>query len=328
MLSSANVLFPAFKARARLLLSLALALVLVQAPHSAASSCSDADREALAWLEKMSRSHHQAAYHGVITLQRGDDMQVMQIAHSVANGQTSELMTRLTGQGAQVVRAGHPLDCRHPGQHILEGPGAVGSCDLALYYRFQVSGGERIAGRQAVKLHVQPRDMYRYGYVLELDRETGLLLRTSTIGPGDKLLERFQFADIAYGKSPVTGIDVDIVHPAGHPRPGAGDHAGLEAGPAWSVKWLPGGFQVTDDATGQDQRRTYTDGLAVFSVFLETLPRAIQPGEGVVREGSTISYTRGMRLAEWPVLVTVIGEVPLNTARMVADSIRGALNAD
>ena len=50
--------------------------------------------------------------------------------------------------------------------------------------------------------------------------------------------------------------------------------------------------------------------------------REIRPGEGVVQQGSTLSYTRGMRLADRPVLVTVVGEVPVNTARMVADSLR------
>ena len=44
----------------------------------------------------------------------------------------------------------------------------------------------------------------------------------------------------------------------------------------------------------------------------------------MVRDGSTVSYTRGMQLEGRPVLVTVIGEVPINTARMVADSVRWA----
>ena len=59
-------------------------------------------------------------------------------------------------------------------------------------------------------------------------------------------------------------------------------------------------------------------------VFLEELAREIRPGEGVVRSGGTTSYTRGMSFAGQPVLVTVIGEVPVNTARMVADSINWA----
>ncbi len=47
----------------------------------------------------------------------------------------------------------------------------------------------------------------------------------------------------------------------------------------------------------------------------------IRPGEGLIRQGGTTTYTRGLRVAGQPVLVTVIGEVPVNTARMVADSV-------
>ena len=78
---------------------------------------------------------------------------------------------------------------------------------------------------------------------------------------------------------------------------------------------------ATDAAGAEGARRSYTDGLAVFSVFLEEFQREIQPGEGVVRNGSTLSYTRGMQVSDRPVLVMVIGEIPVNTARMVADSV-------
>jgi len=84
---------------------------------------------------------------------------------------------------------------------------------------------------------------------------------------------------------------------------------------------VPQGFTATDTAADNAGRRTYTDGLAVFSVFLEELGRDIRPGEGVVRSGGTTSYTRGMGITGQSVLVTVIGEVPVNTARMVADSV-------
>ena len=87
-----------------------------------------------------------------------------------------------------------------------------------------------------------------------------------------------------------------------------------------AAAWL----YATDAAADGTARRTYTDGLAVFSVFLEELGREIRPGEGVVRSGGTTSYTRGMDLTGQPVLITVIGEVPVNTARMVADSVAWA----
>ena len=287
--------------------------------------CSEADAEALQWLARMAKSRSEVAYQGVVTLQRGDDMQVVQVARSLVDGYSSEHLTRLTGQGAQVVRSHHPLNCTHPGEQLLTLGDRVeaGDCGLASYYRFEVSPGERIAGRQSVKLEIQPRDMYRYGFRLELDQDTALMLRASTLGRGDKTLERFQFADLSYGEPLAPRSGMDTVHPAAHPHP---DYpaAGARLSVPWMVSWLPNGFTATDAADPEGPRRTYTDGLAVFSVFLEQLPRELRPGEGLARLGSSLSYTRGMHLADQPVLVTVIGEVPVNTARMVADSIRVA----
>ena len=287
-----------------------------------ASTCPETDAEALSWLGKMSRSLHEVSYHGVVTLQRGDDMQVMQVSHSVADGRSSERLTRLTGQGAQVERIDHPLECLHPGDKLLQlGVDLqAGRCGIAEHYRFSVDTGERVAGRKAVRIRIEPRDMYRYGYVMELDRETGLLLKTQTIGRGGKVLEKFQFADLSYVGQVSEGAEVNLIHQARHPQfeaPVANDLSGGR----WVVNWVPRGFTATDNPEGNPGRRTYTDGLAVFSVFLEELGRELRPGEGVVRSGGTIAYTRGMSLAGRPVLVTVIGEVPVNTTRMVADSI-------
>ncbi|TXS95509.1 negative regulator for alginate biosynthesis [Parahaliea maris] len=288
-----------------------------------AASCPGADPEALQWLDRMSRSSHQTAYHGVVTLQRGEDMQVMQISHSVNGDNSSEQLTKLTGQGAQIVRESHPLDCVHTGHRLLQLGSNLGAgeCGVAEYYRFEVSKGERIAGRQAVRILVEPLDMYRYGYLMELDSETGLLLKSSTLGRGDLVLERFQFADLSYGSPMPSSADVEVVHEASHPLPDSAMSTADVSG-AWAVGWLPRGFVVTDSRSESNGRRTYTDGLAAFSVFLEPLSREIRSGEGIAREGSTLSYTRGLSLDGQPVLVTVIGEVPVNTARMVADSVR------
>jgi sigma-E factor negative regulatory protein RseB len=114
-----------------------------------------------------------------------------------------------------------------------------------------------------------------------------------------------------------------VVHRAQHPQPASAE-SNTAALPRqeWGVHWLPRGFAATEARVAGEVRRTYTDGLAVFSIFLEELPTDIRPGEGVMRHGGTVSYTRGLQLADKPVLITVIGEVPVNTARMVADSVR------
>ncbi len=301
--------------------ALACGLGALVALPAAAVDCSDSDPEALAWLDRMSRSTQQVAYQGVITFQRGDDLQVMQLSHSVAGPAASEQLTRLTGQGAQVVRDEHPLDCVHPGHLLLQlgSELAEGECGIATHYRLGMAEGERVAGRKTVQITVAPRDMYRYGYQLELDRQTALLLKASTVGRGNKVLERFQYADVTYSDVGTRDPSVDVVHRAAHPHLGDVDAAGI--GVPWGLRWVPAGFLATDETSSDTMRRTYTDGLAVFSVFLERLAATMPSGEGVVRQGSTTSYTRGIQLEGQPVLVTVIGEVPVNTARMVADSV-------
>jgi sigma-E factor negative regulatory protein RseB len=301
----------------------ALVALTLTAARADAEACAAADADALAWLDKMSRSLQQVSYHGIVTFQRGDEIQAMQISHFIEDGVANERLTELTGHGAEVVRVDHPLDCVHPGNQLLQLGAALqaGDCGVAQYYRFGVVDGELVAGRRAVRIRIEPRDMYRYGYVLELDQDTGLLLKSATIGRGNKILESFQFASLSYSGEATAGDGANVVHQAQHPQPGAGVLSLGGAHPAWTVNWLPQGFTATDQPADVSMRRTFTDGLAVFSIFLEILSQDITPGEGVVRRGGTISYTRGMHMSGLPVLVTVIGEVPLNTARMVADSV-------
>ncbi len=300
-----------------------IALLSVSAAASGAqAACPETDAVALEWLDRMSRSMREVSYQGVITLQRDDEMQVMQVSHSVDDGQSSERLTELTGQGAQVERSAHALDCIHPGDQLLRLGTQLQAnhCGIAEQYRLSVADGERVAGRQAVRLTIEPRDMYRFGYVMALDRETGLLLKSQITSHGQTTLETTQFAHIAYIDALPAVSDVDVIHEAQHPHP---ERPTSKAAVArdWIVGWVPRGFAATDSHVGTGGRRTYTDGLAVFSVFLEDLDREMRPGEGLVRQGGTTIYTRGMLLAQQPVLVTVIGEVPVNTARMVADSL-------
>lgn len=284
----------------------------------ASAACAALDPQVRRLLAALSSSARRIDYHGVVTLQRGGDMQIMTLSHQVFDGQITQEFSRLTGQDAKVFRYAHPMDCLHPGHRLLHSVAMPdeGLCTVAASYRFRVANGERIAGREAVRLRVEPLDMYRFGYVFELDRDTALMLKSTTLASDQRVLEQFQFAtlDLQSVRAAQSTTHYEA-HP--HPRePGAG------AGPSWRIAWLPAGFVPTDKAPARSRRKSFTDGLASFSVFFESLPGAIKPGEGVEREGSTVAYTRGVILDQRPVLVTVLGEIPTNTARMVADSVR------
>ena len=56
-------------------------------------------------------------------------------------------------------------------------------------------------------------------------------------------------------------------------------------------------------------------------MFVEQVAGLRQSGSGQARQGGTTAYTRGLVISGKPALVTVLGEVPVNTARRVADSV-------
>ncbi len=50
---------------------------------------------------------------------------------------------------------------------------------------------------------------------------------------------------------------------------------------------------------------------------------SIGPGEGAIIHGSTLTYTRGGQLTGGQnILISVVGDVPIATARMIAESAR------
>ena len=72
-----------------------------------------------------------------------------------------------------------------------------------------------------------------------LDRETGLLLKTQTQGHGNKILERFQFANLSFTGTDPGASEVALVHRADHPVLHEGE-ATAELSPSrWSIRWVP-----------------------------------------------------------------------------------------
>jgi sigma-E factor negative regulatory protein RseB len=296
----------------------ALSAALAGAAAADDASCSALEPPVRNLLQAMAKSAAQTSYRGVVTLQRGGDMQVMELSHRVQDGEEVEQLSRLNGHDARVGRAGHPVGCTHPGR-LLAGADVDGLCELATYYRFRVVPGERVAGREALRLRAEPRDMYRFGHVFDIDRESALLLRAATLSTDRRVLEQYQFASISFNAADGDS-EAPVHHRAEHPHPD--EDVPAWSGRAWLATWVPGGFRPTDAAPAAGPRKTYTDGLASFSVFVEPLETALRPGEGIERQGSTVAYTRGLALQGQPVLVTVLGEIPTNTARMVADAVR------
>ncbi len=281
--------------------------------------------DAARWLQRMSESTKTLNYSGYLVYDRGGELETLELAHTVVAGVEREQMRYLNGPERSMVRDGAHVTCMEGGQAKarfqrgvpgLRGVGAEPAAleSLSRFYRFSLAGQDRVAGRSAVVLNVQPLDPHRYGYRLALDQDTGLMLSAHTLS-GERPLERFKFVQLETAQPRVANA-VPMPDQRSHP---AGDVVPF----AVKVAWLPGGFQLMPAEPGAGRvglnADRYSDGLALFSVFVERLNKAMPPA--FVRQGATTLLSRSLTRDGQHYSVTLVGEIPAEAAEAILASV-------
>lgn len=293
----------------------------------------DNSAEAVKWLDKMAHALRNENYEGVFTYMRGRTFDTVHITHKAKDGKESERLYNLSGEVREVRRENdevvcyHPVSAGDPSEVFLHSPVNIGPFSPVFSERVTASqdvyhatlhGDGRIAGREAVKMAISPNNDDRYGYRLWLDKETGILLQSHLID-GGRVKEIFQFTSITIGEpTPVEEIAEAISGETISHRLSL-DSPDVTEKPVWRVAWLPVGFHPV---RVQGNRLHFSDGVATFSVFIEQSGVSSLP-EMTTTVGGTVVITR--RPNHTGPQITVVGEVPVNTARRVADSIEPVL---
>ncbi|MDB6061083.1 MAG: hypothetical protein JWM78_1186 [Verrucomicrobiaceae bacterium] len=279
-------------------------------------------------LSRFAHSMGELNYRGVMSYSRDNHLESLRITHGTLNGEEFERLEHLDGQHREVIRHGQQLTCIQLGQRFsllfhqrLLKEGLAG---LNAFYDIQAGGEDRVAGRRAVALIIKPRDGFRYGYRLALDYDTGLLLRSESLDAAGKVLERLQFVEVEIGQ-PLKKEWLGDVPAAASVN--VGEQGGIqrvveEVQMPWRPQWLPAGFvlSVAPHRTSEDVL-TYSDGLAVLSVFVEAAKGPLPSNGGTAVQGATVAYSRATQFGPNPYVVTVVGEVPTDTAGRVAESV-------
>ena len=306
-------------------------LVLSYPLYADKQSAENQQDEAIIWLEKMGDALREQSYQGTFIYMRGARFDTMQVTHQFQDGEVIERLTNISGAEREIIRHGDHAVCLHADDnsavpHVLpRGPFTHNfNRNLAeniSYYDFGFHGVGRIANRPAVRISISPKNQDRYGYRLWLDEETGLLLRSNLVNNG-RVLELFQFTDVAIGEpideesltASIRGEEIyqhDLITPDN-----AIAHNTIQVPPTWRVKWMPRGFRQVRAPNGSGM--VFTDGVATLSVFVEK--RGTNSlGDVQTTVGGTVVLSQPIKNSSEQ--ITVVGEVPLDTAKRVAESI-------
>src|SRR5690606_21638505 len=187
--------------------------------------------------------------------------------------------------------------------------------------------GTRVANRPVNVVSIKPKDEFRYGYTLYLDRQTAMPLKSLLLNERGEIIEQIVFTQVQISDF----IPASALHPAidteglQHPEAEAPTPAAVPPPtPERRGPMLPPGFGLSpaprSAIAGSEypvSHLVYSDCLATVSVFIEDPKTNAEVGEGFSSAGSTNAYSRKLNGRS----ATVIGEVPRQTVRSIALSL-------
>lgn len=194
--------------------------------------------------------------------------------------------------------------------------------DLSEYSLLDL-GRSRIANRAARIIRIVPNDEFRYQYVVWIDEETHLLLKSELLDREKNLLEEFRVLQSIVDDgvkeiiSPISALRFPPIHYI---------QASEAIQMAWRPKWLPKGFKryaQSDQSIAysfnedeQLESQFYSDGLFSFTLYVVE-NKGFYLEEQFWRDGKMSIYSQTIGDKD----VIVIGEIPLASARHIVQEM-------
>ena len=328
---------------------LTTSLIVLTATISQISNTNPIERSADLWLEDMIVALREVNYEGTIGHFDGSDLTSLHFSQVIVDGVEYERMCHLNGARRELMRSGSRVllyvdedETRDLAQLMEEWPKLAVSLlfskkfnSLKDIYFTSLMGEDRIAQRDAIIIDVIPKRADRYGFRLWIDKETALLLRAEMRDETDELLEAVMFTSIEIDSlSPYEFMaQVDVTSGNIFELPFDEDSRDTIADSQWAREWVPQGFAVykegglsaADGRSHQNQSGSkihYSDGMVTFSLFIE---KTDETGMGDIETSdgpTTVVSRRTLDHTGNPYRVTVVGELPKQTAWRIARGVK------
>ena len=291
--------------------------------------------EARQWLDKMNRAVDELNYQGTFVNVLEGTAETLRIIHRNEGGRSGERIESLDGVGREIIRQDNEVQCILPDRRVvlLEARKDLSplvsslpnySDEIEPHYALKLHSTMRVANRSAQILEIKPRDEFRYGYMLWLDQETAMPLRSQLIDDKGVIVEQIVFTDIDLRSEIPAEAIAATIDTTGFTTLRPPESSSLAADIPWRAAAVPGGFKLSVATQGQIagseypvEHLVYSDGLATVSVFIEDPHTKSEVTEGFSKMGSTNAFSLTLRGRK----VTAVGEVPRQTVRTIASSL-------
>lgn len=287
--------------------------------------------EATEWLSRAAFAAKQLNYSGVYVYQHGEHIEVMRVSHRRDATGEQEKIEVLEDVPRQFLRVDKDVYCELPDGKTVRMeknttrrffPALLGDNpeNLQRYYTIKLGGTERVAGVNCQMLTLEPRDAYRHGYQLWLDKRTGLPLKSRIVNSNGGVVSMFVFSEIQIGRA----LDAQNFrqHLAGKKIIMAS--IDRPPSPIWDVS-APPGYKLVLEATRPLPGKkmpvshwVFSDGLSALSLFIEPDSQSSGNFQGLSAEGAMSVYSRQLDGHK----ITTLGEVPNRALIETGNSVR------
>ncbi len=301
------------------------------------SAQANADDDMWQVLQKAAVAAHALSYQGIFYYQAGAQIKPVQITH-LFNGKgefarnvvLDNAPREVFSQGSDLVIFNPKnekivIEKRH-GQNMFPAILPTNLDSIKQSYTLHAGEPERVAGRPAQMLFLEPKDTLRYSYQFWVDTEYGLLLKSVMLNSRNEVIESIAFNQLGL----MDTLDLDWFQPKIDNKKSyvmedeAATIADNGVSADWVLKALPSGFRKVDQMMRMVHGKSlpvthliFSDGLASVSLFIEPITKNIKPRIGHKLVGGTSFYASVSDGYQ----VTVVGEVPEVTAAQIANAV-------
>ena len=292
------------------------------------------------WLALMTHAMRNLNYQGTVVYLRDNKVETMKMFHAVEKGVEQERLVSLNDPMREIIRDADKVTCYFPDSRtiVVDYNPTQRSLLVAIpenlefesqRYRIVVRNKERVVQRLTQVISIDPVDNLRYGRKIWIDLKSKIPLKHEVFDENGRMVEQMVFTSFSVKESiplkflsPETKIEKLNWQIRNKERVPADQHA-------WVFKSTPDGFKqvlyTRRKMPGSEQPVEHillSDGFASVSVYVDQVEsQGLEPLQKVL--GAINSYSLQLENHQ----ITVMGEVPAKTVKLIGEGIEFKGNA-